>query len=60
MLARPDGERARARKGEPVVTATGAPVDLALFLGGRTGAAQVELSGPADAVAAVRSASFGV
>ena len=60
VLARPDGERARARKGEPVVTATGAPVDLALFLGGRTGAAQVELSGPADAVAAVRSASFGV
>jgi uncharacterized protein (TIGR03085 family) len=60
VLARPGGETARARKGEPVVTMTGNPVDLALYIGGRKGAAQVELDGPADAVAAVRAAEFGV
>jgi uncharacterized protein (TIGR03085 family) len=60
VLARPNGDTARARKGEPVVTVTGGPVDLALFLGGRKGAAQVELTGPPGAVAAVRAAPFGV
>lgn len=60
VLARPDGETTVARKGEPAVTMTGHPVDLALYLGGRKGAAEVELTGPPEAVAAVGAASFGV
>lgn len=59
-LVRPDGERAVARKGDPVATLTGDPVELALYLSGRKADAQVDLGGPADAVAAVEGAGFGV
>jgi uncharacterized protein (TIGR03085 family) len=59
-LVRPGGEMVVARKGEPRVSATGGPVDLALYLAGRKGVAQVEITGPPEAVAAVRAASFGV
>ncbi|MCU1372948.1 MAG: hypothetical protein JWO68_234 [Actinomycetia bacterium] len=59
-LVRPDGERRTARKGEPLAVLTGEPVELALYLNGRKAAAQVELTGPADAVAAVEAASFGI
>ncbi|HEX7097181.1 MAG TPA: TIGR03085 family metal-binding protein [Acidimicrobiales bacterium] len=48
------------RDGGPSATLTGAPVELLLYLFGRRGAAQVELSGPPDAVAAVEQASFGI
>ncbi len=48
------------RSGDPVVTITGSPQDLMLFMFGRTSAADVELSGPETAVEAVREASYGM
>lgn len=59
-LVRPDGTRRRVRSGEPTVTLTGEPVELALYLTGRRAAAHVELDGPADAVAAVEAADLGL
>ncbi len=50
----------RARRGEPTVRIAGLPGELLLYLFGRQPAAQVEVSGPADAVKAVRSARFGM
>jgi uncharacterized protein (TIGR03085 family) len=50
----------RARRGEPTARIAGPPSELLLYLFGREGAAGVELSGPAAAVAAVRSARFGI
>ena len=38
------------KKGEPSVTLTGAPVELALYLNGRRTSAAVEVTGPPDAV----------
>ena len=54
------GERRRARPGEPVARLTGSPGDLLLYLFGRERAAQVRLSGPADAIAAVARTHFGM
>jgi uncharacterized protein (TIGR03085 family) len=50
----------RARRGEPAARITGPPGELLLYLFGRQRAAQVEVSGPAAAVEAVRRARFGV
>ena len=50
----------RARRGEPTVRIAGLPGELLLYLFGRQGAAHVEVSGPADAVEAVRRARFGM
>jgi uncharacterized protein (TIGR03085 family) len=50
----------RARRGEPVARIAGPPGELLLYLFGRQGAAQVEVSGPAAAVEAVRRARFGM
>ena len=50
----------KAADGEGTATLTGAPVDLLLYLFGRRGAAQVELTGPPEAVAAVEQAKFGI
>jgi len=50
----------RARRGEPTVRIAGLPGELLLYLFGRQRAAQVEVSGPADAVKAVRRARFGM
>ena len=50
----------RARRGEPAARIAGAPGELLLYLFGRTGAAQVEVSGPAAAIEAVRDAQFGM
>jgi uncharacterized protein (TIGR03085 family) len=50
----------RARRGEPTVRVAGLPGELLLYLFGRQRAAQVEVSGPADAVKAVRRARFGM
>ena len=50
----------RARRGEPTVRIAGLPGELLLYLFGRQRAAQVEVSGPADAVKAVRRARFGI
>jgi len=54
VLRRPDGRTAVARKGLPVVTVTGEPGELMLFLLGRTDAAKVEAEGDKDAVAKLR------
>jgi uncharacterized protein (TIGR03085 family) len=50
----------RAKGGEPVVRLTAAPGEVLLYLFGRREVAEVELSGPPDAVAAVRRARFGM
>ena len=50
----------RARRGEPTARIAGPPGELMLYLFGRQGAAQVEVSGPAAAVEAVRRARFGM
>ena len=53
-------ERVRVRAGEPVARLAGAPGELLLYVFGRQSAAQVELSGPEEAVAAVRRTHFGM
>jgi uncharacterized protein (TIGR03085 family) len=50
----------RARRGEPAARIAGPPGELLLYLFGRRGAAQVEVTGPAVAVEAVRRARFGM
>jgi len=55
-----NGERVRIRPGEPVVRLSGPPGELLLYAFGRQGAAQVEVSGPSEAVAAVRGTHFGM
>lgn len=54
------GKIVRARRGEPVARIVGLPGELLLFLFGRRGAAQVEVSGPAGAVEAIGRARFGM
>src|SRR5262249_51039015 len=46
------GKTVRARRGEPAARIAGAPGELLLYLFGRQQAAQVEVSGPAEAVEA--------
>ncbi|MGQ0830313.1 MAG: TIGR03085 family metal-binding protein [Microthrixaceae bacterium] len=58
-LERPDGQHVTVGSG-PEVTLAGAPVELLLFLQGRKDAAQVELTGPPDAIAALRAAELGI
>jgi uncharacterized protein (TIGR03085 family) len=50
----------RARRGQPTARIAGPPGELLLYLFGRQGAAQVEVSGPAAAVEAVRRTRFGM
>jgi len=50
----------RARRGDPTVRVAGPPGELLLYVFGRQGAAQVEVTGPAAAVETVRRARFGV
>ncbi|MEE1801620.1 MULTISPECIES: TIGR03085 family metal-binding protein [unclassified Streptomyces] len=60
VLRRPDGQTAVAHRGTPVVTATGEPSELLLFVSGRQEAARVELAGDKDAVERVRDAKLGI
>jgi uncharacterized protein (TIGR03085 family) len=53
-------ETMRARRGQAPVSVTGSPGELLLYLFGRQGAAQVEVSGPAAAVEALRRARLGM
>jgi uncharacterized protein (TIGR03085 family) len=53
-------EPVRARSGEPVARLSGAPGELLLYLFGRGDAARVDLTGPAEAVSAVRRTPFGM
>jgi uncharacterized protein (TIGR03085 family) len=50
----------RARRGNPTARLTGLPGELLLYLFGRQGAANVEVSGPRAAVEAVQQARFGI
>ncbi|QIB46324.1 TIGR03085 family metal-binding protein [Streptomyces aureoverticillatus] len=56
VLRRPDGQTAVAHRGAPVVTATGEPAELLMFVFGRQEAADVELEGDKDAVARLHEA----
>ena len=54
-LARPSGQTAVVRSGSPAVTVTGEPLELALWVGGRRQAADVQLGGPPEALAQLQS-----
>lgn len=58
-LVTPDGRR-RGSSAGAAATLTGPPSELVLYLSGRREAARVDLSGPDDAVAAVRGAQSGL
>ncbi|MFV2117150.1 TIGR03085 family metal-binding protein [Streptomyces sp. Act-28] len=60
VARRPNGQTTVAHRGAPVVTVTGEPGELTLFLYGRQGAARVELDGDKEAVARVLEARLGV
>ncbi|KUN86845.1 TIGR03085 family metal-binding protein [Streptomyces griseoruber] len=55
VLRRADGRTVVAQRGAPVVTVTGEPSELLLFLYGRQNAAKVELDGDEDAVEKLHS-----
>lgn len=50
----------RAGKGARIVTVTGRPIELLLFMYGRQAIAEVEVSGDPDAVRIASEASFGI
>jgi uncharacterized protein (TIGR03085 family) len=54
------GELHTVRPRTPTARITGTPGELLLFVFGRQTAAQVEVAGPAEAVAAVRRTHFGM
>lgn len=58
-LATPDGRTHTARPGEPSVRLTGAPGELLLYATGRGTHAQVDLTGPDEAVAAFPATKLG-
>jgi len=60
VLADREGRTRTIRPGTDPVVVTGAPLELALFLTGRTGVAQVELSGPPEKVQALRETTFAL
>jgi uncharacterized protein (TIGR03085 family) len=53
-------EHITVHKGEPTARLTGPPGELLLYLFGRPAAAQVEVTGAAEAVATVRRTRFGM
>jgi uncharacterized protein (TIGR03085 family) len=53
-------ERVTVRPGEPTARLSGPPGELLLYVFGRQAAAHVEVSGPPEAVAAVRRTHFGM
>ena len=60
VLIVPGGPRRRVRRGSVSVVLTGQPVELIMHASGRTGHARVEVTGPADAVAAFSRTPLGV
>ena len=60
VLRRPDGQTVVARKGTPVVTVTGEPAELLVFVSGRQRVARVDLAGDEEAVARAREARLGI
>lgn len=53
------GDRITARRGKPAARLSGPPGELLLYLFGRQTAAQVDVSGPPEVVAAVAHTHFG-
>ena len=53
-------ERVTVRRGEPTARLSGPPGELLLYVFGRQAAAHVEVSGPPEAIAAVRRTHFGM
>jgi uncharacterized protein (TIGR03085 family) len=53
-------ERLRVRAGEPTAQLSGLPGELLLYVFGRQSAAHVDVTGPAEAVAAVHGTHFGM
>jgi hypothetical protein len=53
-------DRLRVRPGEPTARLSGPPGELLLYFFGRQRAAQVEVTGPAEALAAVHRTQFGM
>ena len=60
LLEATDEAPIRAGRGDEVVTITGRPGEIVLYLLGRRGAADVELSGSDDALAALAAAHLGI
>jgi len=60
VLRCPDGRTTVAHKGTPVVTVTGEPAELTMFVFGRQSAAKVEAEGDEDAVAKAYGAKLGI
>ncbi|EST34038.1 hypothetical protein N566_18960 [Streptomycetaceae bacterium MP113-05] len=60
VLRRPNGQTVVSHKGTPVVTVTGEPSEVLLFVYGRQRVARVELDGDKDAVARVLEADLGL
>ncbi|WP_415950910.1 TIGR03085 family metal-binding protein [Streptomyces sp. KLOTTS4A1] len=56
VLRRPDGQTAVAHRGTPVVTVTGEPGELTMFVFGRQEAAKVEVEGEKEAIERLRGA----
>lgn len=54
------GERVTAKPSDPTARLSGLPGELLLYLFGRQPAAQVDMSGPPEAVAAVHRTHFGM
>jgi uncharacterized protein (TIGR03085 family) len=50
----------RARRGPPTAQVRGLPGELLVFLFGRRDAAEVEVTGPAEAIKALRRTPFGI
>jgi uncharacterized protein (TIGR03085 family) len=60
VLEATDEAPIRAGRGDELVTITGRPGEIVLYLLGRRGAADVELSGSDDALAALAAAHLGI
>ncbi|WP_405580348.1 TIGR03085 family metal-binding protein [Streptomyces sp. NBC_01190] len=60
VLRRPNGQTVVAHKGSPVVTVTGEPSELTIFLSGRQSAAKVEIEGDETAVSKTTTAKLGI
>jgi uncharacterized protein (TIGR03085 family) len=60
VLRRPNGQTVVAHKGSPVVTVTGEPSELTIFLSGRQSAAKVEIEGDETAVSKTTTAQLGI
>jgi uncharacterized protein (TIGR03085 family) len=54
------GESVRVRAGEPTARLSGRPGELLLYVFGRQNAARVDVTGPPEAVSAVRRTKFGM